>query len=98
MVGRGVTDGMLNDVIAFGVIPLLAAADTMEMGGTDMGVDCGREREEKMREKERERLTTGFCGAELSVARQIPPSPWSPDVFNSTLATTDAHTGGGCGQ
>ena len=47
MVGRGVTDGMLNDVIAFGVIPLLAAADTMEMGGTDMGVDCGREREKK---------------------------------------------------
>ena len=31
---------MLNDdVIAFGGIPLFAAADMMEMGGTEIGVD-----------------------------------------------------------
>ena len=37
---------MLNDdVIDFGGIPLLAAADIMEMGGTEMGVAWGEKRD-----------------------------------------------------
>ena len=36
---------MLNDdVIDFGGIPLLAAADIMEMGGTEMGVAWEKEK------------------------------------------------------
>ena len=81
---------MLNDdVIDFGGIPLLAAADIMEMGGTEMGVAWGKKRDvwdeiggkTTVWSEMRKKLTEVV---ELSVERQSPPPPWSMDVFNST--------------
>ena len=44
MLDRDERECMWNDdVIDFGGIPLLAAADIMEMGGTEMGVAWGKD-------------------------------------------------------
>ena len=50
--------------MALGVRPRLAAADTTEMGGTDIGADCRERGRERERERERGRERGRESGSE----------------------------------